>query len=112
MYFLFVFHKKGCAQVGNALSVPATSVLSGLMILMSYFVSHGVVNPIRTDWFEPVLVWVVIVMPTGAGKSTLFKFLKGILDTVKRSFLQFKREKSTRLECRRGNDGKDGSDDV
>lgn len=83
MYFLFVFHKKGCAQVGKALSVPATSVLSGLMILMSYFVSHGVVNPFGTDWFEPVLVWVVIVMPTGAGKSTLFKFLKGVLDTVK-----------------------------
>lgn len=31
-----------------------------------------------------MLVWIVIVMPTGAGKSTLFKFLKGILGTVKK----------------------------
>ena len=31
-----------------------------------------------------MLVWIVIAMPTGAGKSTLFKFLKGILLTVRR----------------------------
>lgn len=30
-----------------------------------------------------MLAWVVIVMPTGAGKSTLFKFLKGILGKVR-----------------------------
>lgn len=66
------------------MSVPATSVLSGLLILMSYFSSHAVVNPFGTDWFKPMLVWIVIVMPTGAGKSTLFKFLKGILGTVKK----------------------------
>ena len=42
------------------------------------------VNPFGTDWFEPMLVWIVIVMPTGAGKSTLSKFLKGILRTVRK----------------------------
>ena len=31
-----------------------------------------------------MLVWIVIVMPTGAGKSSLFKFLKGILRMVRR----------------------------
>lgn len=41
-------------------------------------------NPFGTDWFKPMLVWIFIVMPTGAGKSTLFKFLKGILGTVKK----------------------------
>lgn len=30
-----------------------------------------------------MLAWVVIVMPTGAGKSTLFKFLKEILGKVR-----------------------------
>ena len=59
-----------------------TSVLSGLLILISYFTSHAVVNPFGTDWWW--LVWIVIVMLTGAGKSTLFKFLKGILCTVRR----------------------------
>ena len=42
------------------------------------------VNPFGKDWFEPMILWIVIVMPTGAGKSTLFKFLRGILDTVRK----------------------------
>ena len=46
--------------------------------------SHAVVNPSGTDWFEPMLVWIIIVMLTGAGKSTLFKFFKGILRTVRK----------------------------
>ena len=42
------------------------------------------VNPFGKDWFEPMILLIVIVMPTGAGKSTLFKFLRGILDTVRK----------------------------
>ena len=42
------------------------------------------VNPFGKDWFEPMILWIVIVMPTGAGKSALFKFLRGILDTVRK----------------------------
>ena len=42
------------------------------------------VNPFGKDWFEPMILWIVIVMPTGAGKSTLFKFLRGSLDTVRK----------------------------
>ena len=53
-------------------------------MLISYFSSHAVVNPFGKDWFEPMILWIVIVMPTGAGKSTLFKFLRGILDTVRK----------------------------
>ncbi|KAJ7380742.1 hypothetical protein OS493_007115 [Desmophyllum pertusum] len=32
--------REGCGQIGKALSVPATSVLSGFLILISYFSSH------------------------------------------------------------------------
>ena len=53
-------------------------------MLISYFSSHAVVNPFGKDWFEPMILWIVIVMPTGAGKSTLFKFLRGSLDTVRK----------------------------
>ena len=53
-------------------------------MLISYFSSHAVVNPFGKDWFEPMILWIVIVMPTGAGKSTLFKFLRGISDTVRK----------------------------
>lgn len=91
--FLFLWLAwQGCGQIGKALSVPATSVLSGFLILISYFSSHAVVNPFGTDWFEPMLVWMVIVMPTGAGKSTLFKFLKGILGSVKQRIEESEKE--------------------
>lgn len=63
-------------------------------MLISYFSSHAVVNPFGTNWFEPMLLWIVIVMPTGVGKSTLFKFLKGILGKVQQ-----------RIEERRIKDG-------
>ena len=53
-------------------------------MLISYFSSHAVVNPFGKDWFEPMILWIVVVMPTRAGKSTLFKFLRGILDTVRK----------------------------
>ncbi|KAJ7380743.1 hypothetical protein OS493_007116 [Desmophyllum pertusum] len=39
-----------------------------------------------------MLVWMVIVMPTGAGKSTLFKFLKGILGSVKQRIEESEKE--------------------
>ena len=57
-------------------------------MLISYFSSHAVVNPFGKDWLEPMLLWIVIVMPTGAGKSTLFKFLRGILDTVRKRVIE------------------------
>ena len=53
-------------------------------MLISYCFSHAVLNRFRKDWFEPMILWIVIVMPTGAGKSTLFKFLRGSLDTVRK----------------------------
>ena len=90
---LFRFLFQGSAKIGKALSVPATSVLSGLLILISYFSSHAVVNPFGKDWFEPMLFWVVVVMPTGAGKSTLFKFLRGILDVVRKRVVESEKSK-------------------
>ena len=87
-----------------------------LLILISYFTSHAVVTPFGTDWFEPMLVWIVIVMPTWAGKSTLFKFLRGILRTVRKRIEEMEKKKrkwkSRRLGRKRSIDGKDGCDDL
>ena len=41
--------------------------------------SHAVVGIPRTEWTEPVLLWIAIGMPTGSGKSPLFKYLLAIL---------------------------------
>lgn len=36
-----------------------------------------------TDWSEPILLWVAVGMPTGSGKSSLFKYLLGIIQKAR-----------------------------
>ena len=33
----------------------------------------------QSDWLEPVLLWTIVGMPTGSGKSPLFKYLSKLL---------------------------------
>ena len=63
--------------------MPPTAVLSGLLILTSFFVSHGTVSIPETDWVEPIILWISIGMPTGSGKSPLYKFLLDLVRTTK-----------------------------
>ena len=46
---------------------------------MSFFLSHSVISVQGTDWFEPVIVWLTVGMPTGCGKSSIFKYLLRLL---------------------------------
>ena len=64
--------------------MPPTAVLSGLMILTGYCTSHATVSVPGTEWEEPILVWISIGMPTGSGKSPLYKFLLGLLRKCRR----------------------------
>ena len=41
--------------------------------------SHSIVEVEDTEWFEPVIVWISICMPTGSGKTSLCKFLQKLL---------------------------------
>ena len=54
--------------------VPPTSVLSGLLIFISFLLAHSVVEMEGTKWVEPVNLWITVGMPTGSGKSSLFNF--------------------------------------
>lgn len=65
------------------MNMPATAVVTGLMILVSFFLAHSVVEVPGTDWVEPVILWLTIGMPTGSGKSSLFNYLLGILRKVR-----------------------------
>lgn len=56
--------------------MPAAAVLYGLLVVVSFSMSHSVVEVEGTDWLELVLLWVSICMPTGSGKTSLYKFLK------------------------------------
>lgn len=59
--------------------MPADAVLSGLLLLLSFFISHCRVHVPGTAWIEPVILWIAISMPTGSGKTPLFVFLINIL---------------------------------
>ena len=62
--------------------MPPTAVLGGLVIIISFALSHASVSVPGTQWIEPVIVWISIGMPTGSGKSPLFKYL---LTTVRKA---------------------------
>lgn len=70
--------------------MPADSVLSGLLLLLSFFMSHCTVEVPGTVWVEPAILWIAITMPTGSGKTPLFAFLTNILRKV-RTRLQLSR---------------------
>ena len=59
--------------------MPPTAVLSGILIVAAFCLSHASVSVPQTEWVEPILLWVSIGMPTGSGKSPLYKFLLGLL---------------------------------
>lgn len=62
--------------------MPPSAILSGYLILGSYILSPSSVKVPETEWIEPVLVWLTICMPTGSGKSTLFKHIYNLLERV------------------------------
>ncbi|XP_065899115.1 uncharacterized protein [Dysidea avara] len=74
--------KKGCEQVGSSLNVPPAAVLCGYMQLCSHLLSPAVIKIPKKDWVEPILLWMTIVMPTGSGKSTLYRHLLDVLRKV------------------------------
>ena len=65
------------------MNVPATAVLFGLISIFTFMLSHSDVACVGTHWVEPVIVWLAVAMPTGSGKSTLFKFLLGLVGKVR-----------------------------
>ena len=53
------------------------------MVLGSFVLSPAIVEVPATDWAEPVLIWLTVSMPTGSGKSTLFRHLHNVLQQVR-----------------------------
>ena len=48
------------------MSMPTAAVLTGIISLVAFFISHSVVEVEGTDWVVPVLLWVSIGMTTGS----------------------------------------------
>ncbi len=74
---------QGCEQVGMAMNLPPTAVLCGYVVLGSFVLSPSVVKVPGTDWTEPALVWLTVCMPTGSGKSTLFRHLYTLIREIR-----------------------------
>ena len=58
-------------------------MLCGYILLTGFIISPSV-EIVDTDWVEPVIIWLTVCMPTGSGKSTLFRHLLEILEKVKK----------------------------
>ena len=67
------------------MNISPTAVLTGYLILGSFVVSPSTIKVPGTDWTEPVLLWMTVTMPTGSGKSTLFRYLYNLLQTVRKN---------------------------
>ena len=65
------------------MSVPPGAILGGLLILTSYSISPSVVSVPGTDWMEPTLLWLTISMPTGSRKTTVYQFLRELLQDIR-----------------------------
>lgn len=63
--------------------MPPGAILSGLLLLLSFCMSHCAVQVPGTIWIEPVVLWIAIAMPTGSGKTPLFIFLTRVLQQVR-----------------------------
>ena len=64
------------------MSVPAAAILGGLIILTSFVISPATVKVPNTPWDEPTLIWLVISMPTGSRKTTIYRFLRMLLKRI------------------------------
>lgn len=58
--------------------------LQRCLSLFSFMISHSIVRCMGTRWTEPAIIWLAVAMPTGSGKSTLFKFLLGLVQEVRK----------------------------
>lgn len=65
------------------MNISPTAVLTGYLILGSFVLSPSSIKVPNTDWEEPILLWMTVAMPTGSGKSTLFRYLYNLLQKIR-----------------------------
>ena len=65
------------------MSVPPAAILGGLLIFTSLVILPAEVVVPNTDWVEPVLIWLTISMPTRSHKTTVYQFLRELLQNIR-----------------------------
>ena len=74
---------QGLNQLAKSLNVPPSAILSGLLLNISYCLSHCEITVPNTAWVEPAILWITICMPTGSEKTPLFTVLAELLKKVR-----------------------------
>ena len=64
------------------MSVPPAAILGGLLLITSFIISPAMVTVPGTDWVKPALIWLTISMPTGSRKTTIYQFLRRLLQRI------------------------------
>lgn len=75
-WFVWKFHSNS----DNLTWVPLvrdTLTIPGQPWIVSH--AYSVVDVEQSNWLKPVLLWTIVGMPTGSGKSPLFKYLSNLL---------------------------------
>jgi len=72
----------------EALSVPPTAVLAGLLTIVGFSMSHATVKVDTSELCEPILLWISICMPTGCAKSSLYNYLHGLVNKARKKSTQ------------------------
>jgi len=78
---------EGLRQLGKSFDVPPSTVLSGLLLVESYCLSHCSISVPDVEWIKPSLLWIAICMPASSGKSPFHNFLTNLLDRVRSHIL-------------------------
>ena len=64
------------------------AVLAGYIFIISFSMTHSVVEVEETNIIEPVLVWFSICMPTGSGKSSLWSHSNKLVESARKKCLK------------------------
>ena len=83
MYILYPL--QNINAVSQALSMPPTTVLAGLLTIVSFSMSHSIVKVDESELCESVLLWISIFIATGCAKSSLHSYLHKLMNKACKS---------------------------
>ena len=73
-------------EIGSCYSVPPVAALAGLILNVSFSMTHSTVK--ESELVESVIVWISICMPPGSTKSPLCNYLRKLVNKARNKVVQ------------------------
>ena len=70
--------------IARSLSVPTTILLLGFLTVTQFAIGESYVQIEDTEWIEPLIVWIILHMPSGSRKSNVHRFLSKLIHHIDR----------------------------